>query len=183
MSAGVVRSSGATCTITSYCSPSRLKRVTWRPPSIVSSVRPTVSTGTPMSDSLSRLMRTRTSGVLSRRSVCRFCTPGILARLVEEAVDEPLQLGVGNLRHDDELDRRRAERLAERRRIDRERDRAGNRRELRPQLVGDLLLLLRRAPPTASAAAPRCRRRRSESRRSPCTPRLRESARRTPRSA
>src|SRR5438270_340781 len=31
-----------------------------------------------MSDSLSRLIRTRTSGVLSRRSVCRFCTPGYL---------------------------------------------------------------------------------------------------------
>ena len=30
----------ATFTITSYCSPSRLKRVTCRPPSMVSSVRP-----------------------------------------------------------------------------------------------------------------------------------------------
>ena len=37
----------ATCTITSYCLPSRLKRVTWRPPSSVSSVRPIVSTSTP----------------------------------------------------------------------------------------------------------------------------------------
>src|SRR3982750_1823602 len=104
MSAGVGRSSGATCTITSYCSPSRLKRVTWRPPSIVSSVRPTVSTGTPMSDSLSRLIRTRTSGVLSRR---------IFTRFGEEATDEPLQVGIRDLRHDYVFDGRGAERLSE----------------------------------------------------------------------
>ena len=65
----------------------------------------------------------------------------ILARLVDEALDHALQLRVRHLRHDHVLDRRRAERLAERRRIDREGDHARDRRELRPQLVGDLLLL------------------------------------------
>ena len=66
----------------------------------------------------------------------------ILARLVEKAIDHALQLRVRHLRHDHVFDRRRAKRLAQRRRIDRERERAGNRPQLRPQLVGDLLLPL-----------------------------------------
>src|SRR4029079_12365545 len=44
---------------------------------------------------------------------------------------------------DDVLDGRRAERLPERRRVDRERQRTRNGGEFRTQLVGDLALLLR----------------------------------------
>ena len=51
---------------------------------------------------------------------------GELARLLEEAVDDTLQLRVRHLRHDHVLDGRGAEALAERRRVDRERERAGN---------------------------------------------------------
>ena len=68
---------------------------------------------------------------------------GILARFVEKAIDDPLQLGIRHLRHYHVFDRRRAEELAERRRIDGERERPGDRHDLRPHFVGDLLLLLR----------------------------------------
>jgi hypothetical protein len=97
MSAGVVRSSGATCTITSYCSPSFLNRVTCRPPSIVSSVRPTVSTLMPMSDSLSRLILTADFGRVEAQVDLQVLHARVLAHLVEETVDDALQLGVRHL--------------------------------------------------------------------------------------
>ena len=183
MSAGEARSSGATCTITSYCSPSRLKRVTWRPPSIVSSVRPTVSTLTPMSPSLSRLMLTRTSGVLRRRSVCRFCTPGNLRASSRKrstsrcssayGICAMITYSIG----------------VERKLWPSDGGLIGNACapgidcELGPQLVGDLLLLLGALFPGLQAQHRVAVHHRGKARRSPCTRRPREPGCRTPRSA
>src|SRR3546814_1721888 len=58
-SLGVCRALSSTCTITSYCSEPRLKRVTLRPPIIVSTVRPTSATELPTMLIFSRFTDTR----------------------------------------------------------------------------------------------------------------------------
>ena len=68
-SPGVRRSTSCTCTITSYCSDPRLKRVTLRPPSRVSSVWPTVATSLPTAATLSRSTSSLSCGLSSLRSV------------------------------------------------------------------------------------------------------------------
>ena len=80
-----------TCTMTSYCSPSLLKRVTWRPPSIVSSVRPTVSTLTPTSASLSRLIVDADLGRVEPQVDLQVLHARVLAHLVEEPLDDALR--------------------------------------------------------------------------------------------
>ena len=83
--AGEARSSAASWTMTSYCSPFISKRVTWRPPSSVSSVRPTTVTSRPRSATLARSISMRNSGLLSFRSVSTLSRPGIVARCARAA--------------------------------------------------------------------------------------------------
>src|SRR5690606_18690359 len=140
ISAGLARSRGSTCTMTSYCSPWSLKRVTWRPPSMDSSVRPTTSTPAPTSAILSRSTWTRSSGVFSRKSGSRVCSPAMAARRAQVHVVHAGQFRVRGLAHDHAFHRLGAGRLPEGRRIGGKGPDAGQRGELRLQLARDLLL-------------------------------------------
>ncbi len=131
-------------TMTSYCLPSRLKRVTWRPPSMVSSVRPMVSTRCPASAALSRSMSTVSCGLFSLRSVSRLASPGCCRAAAMQLVHRRLQLAhrAASLQH--ELHRLVVGALAERRRVDRERQHAGDAANILRRDRGDDLLLLAR---------------------------------------
>ena len=135
----------------------------------------------PRSPSLSRLTSTRSSGVFSRRSDCGFCSDAGLADLGDELLHDAVELGVRDLRHDHVLDRQRARRLAERRRIDREADHARAAARTSRSVRARCPAACGCAAPTASAAGSRCRSPRSGSRPPRCRPPLPESCRSTPR--
>ena len=112
--AGEARSSAASCTNTSYCSPFCSKRVTWRPPSSVSSVRPTTVTSTPEVGHLGAVHLDAELGHVELQVGLDAFQARIGADPLQHQVDVLLQLLVGARRLDDELDRPRRPALAER---------------------------------------------------------------------
>ena len=151
MSDGEARSRSPAQTMTSYCSPSFLKRVTWRPPSIVSSVRPTLSTLIAEVGELVALDRDPDLGRVEPQVHLQVLHAGVLAHLGDELLGRARELRVRHLRHDHVLDRRRSGDWPSEGGLTGNAITPGICRELRPQLVGDLLLPARALLPRLQA--------------------------------